>query len=78
MKIKDFIDKCCLALEVEPGTLNRDSSPDNVETWDSMGYLNLIAMIDKELGLSLSGDDLQKINTLGDLIDELKSRGVLE
>jgi len=78
MKIKDFIDKCCFALEVESGTLNRDSSPDNVETWDSMGYLNIIAVIGKELGLSLSGDDLQKINTLGDLIDELKSRGALE
>lgn len=78
MTVKDFIEKCCIALEVEPGILNRDSSPDNVETWDSMGYLSLIAMIDTELGVSIEGDELQKIKNLGDLIDELKSRGALQ
>lgn len=78
MTTEEFIENCCIALEVEPGTLNRDSSPDNVETWDSMGYLSLIAMIDTELGVSIGGDELQKLKTLGDLIDGLRSRGVLE
>ena len=78
MTDKEFIEKCCIALEVDPGELDRDSSPDNVETWDSLGYLNLIAMIDTELGISIEGDELQELGTLGNLIDELKSRGVLE
>jgi acyl carrier protein len=77
MNTEEFIENCCMALEVEPGTLNRDSSPDNVETWDSLGYLNLIAMIDTELGVSIEGDELQKFKTLGSLIDELKSKGVI-
>ncbi len=78
MTEKKFIEKCCLALEVDSGTLNRESSPENVLTWDSMGYLSLIAMIDTELGVSIEGDELQKYKTLGDIIDELKSRGLLK
>jgi len=78
MTEKEFIEKCCLALEVESGKLNRDSAPDNVETWDSLGYLSLIAMIDSELGISIEGDELQELETLGNIIDELKSRGVIE
>jgi len=78
MKVKDFIDKCCFALEVELGTLNRDSSPENVESWDSLGYLNIIAMIDKELGVSFKADELLKFENLSIIIDELKKMGVLE
>ena len=78
MTIEQFIEKCCLALEVETGTLDRDSSPDSVETWDSLGYLNLIAMIDVELGVAIRGDDLGKFETLGDLIDHLTSQGALK
>lgn len=78
MKTQDFIEKCCLALEVESGTLNRDSSPENVESWDSLGYLNIIAMIDKELGVSFKADELLKFDNLGVIIDELKKMGVLE
>ena len=78
MTRKEFIKKCCIALEVKPGELDRDSSPDNVETWDSLGYMSLIAMIDTELGVVIEGDELQELGTLGSLIDELESRSVLE
>ena len=78
MTTKEFIKQCCLALDVEPGLLDRNSSPETVETWDSLGYLSIIAMIDKEFGITIGGDELEKFKTLGDIIDELKTRGVLE
>lgn len=78
MTEKEFIEKCCIALEVESGELDRDSSQDSVETWDSLGMLSLIAMIDTELEISMEGDELQELETLGKLIDELKLRGILE
>lgn len=73
-----FIKKCCIALEVEPGELDKESSPDNVPTWDSMGWLSLIAMIDEELGVILENRSLKTVRTLGDIIDLLKIHGVLE
>jgi len=65
MTEKEFIEECCIALEVDSGSLNRESSPENVEAWDSLGYLNLISMIDSELGFVIESDDLQKFETLG-------------
>ena len=35
MTEKKFIEKCCTIFETEQGELDRDSSPDDVEAWDS-------------------------------------------
>jgi len=78
MKEKDFIEKCCFALEVEIGTLNQNSSPDTVETWDSLGYLSLLAMIDEELGIIIDAEEMGKLKTLGDIIKYLINRGVID
>ena len=78
MTEKEFIEKCCTIFELESGELDRDSSSDTVEMWDSLGYLELIAMIDAELDISIDGGELVELKTLGQIIDELKSRGALK
>ena len=78
MTREEFIENCCIALEVEPGSLNEESSPDDVETWDSMGWLSLIAMIDEELGITLDAERLKDVKKLGDLIEILEKQNLLE
>lgn len=78
MTKKEFIENCCIALEVELGYLNENSAPDNVETWDSMGWLSLIAMVDEKLGVSLDTEMLKNVKNLGNLIEILEKQGLLE
>ena len=78
MKKEEFIENCCIALEVEPGSLNEESSPDDIETWDSMGWLSLIAMIDEKLGITLNAEILKDVKELGDIIEILEKQNLLE
>ena len=78
MTREEFIENCCIALEVEPGSLNEESSPDDIETWDSMGWLSLIAMIDEKLGITLNAEILKDVKELGDIIEILEKQNLLE
>ncbi len=78
MNKKEFIEECRVALQVDPGTLNEESSPDNVEMWDSMGWLSLIAMIDEKLGITLEPETLKGVKKLEDLINIFEVQGLIK
>jgi acyl carrier protein len=47
----------------EPGTIDARSSPENVEGWDSMGHLNLIAVLEKRFNISIDiGDAMEMVS----------------
>jgi sugar O-acyltransferase (sialic acid O-acetyltransferase NeuD family) len=50
-----------------PGTLNSETLFKDVEGWDSMTALSLIAMVDEEYSAKLSGDEIRKANTVKDI-----------
>ncbi|MCB9361270.1 MAG: acyl carrier protein [Flavobacteriales bacterium] len=60
--------------ELEPGTLTADINYRDLESWSSMYALILIAYIDAEFDIIISGDDLRKCNTVKDLYNLIKSR----
>ena len=60
--------------DLEPGTLTADKNYREIEQWSSMYALILIAMIDTEYGVTLSGDDLKASNTVRDLFNVVKSK----
>lgn len=78
MTTKEFIEKCCEALEVEPGSLDETSSPETVETWDSMGWLNLIALIDSTFNVTIDIEVFDDVEDLEGLIEKLKEQNLLE
>lgn len=70
MEINDFISK----LEAEfddlvPGTLKPETSFRDLEVWSSMHALILIAFIDSEYNLAVSGEVLREFNTVQDIYD---------
>lgn len=78
MTTEDFIRECCIALQLEPGSLDKESSPGSVESWDSMGWLSLVAMVDDKLGLTLEITDLRNIKKIGDFVELLSGKGLLQ
>ncbi len=75
MDINTFIEKLEEEFEdVEAGTLQADTSYKDIEGWDSMHALIIIAMVDIEYSITLTGEDLQKAVTIQDIFDIVKSR----
>ena len=71
MKIDDFINELKEALEIEDEdqeiTLETDLK--ELEEYDSLSVLSIIAMIDKYFGKQISSSDFIKVTTISSLMD---------
>lgn len=66
------------ALFEEPrGSLRPETKRDEIEAWDSLGVLTLMAGLDADFGITMSDDDFQKISTVGDVLAVMRRNGAL-
>jgi len=56
------------ALDTEEGTLKPESPLEDVEQWDSIAMLSLIAMLDDEFGKTITGKELKALKTVADIL----------
>jgi len=74
-EIKDFVEKVAAlfedtdAAEFKPENIFR-----NLEGWNSLKALYVIAMVDEEYKVELKGDDIQNSQTIEDIFKIVKSR----
>lgn len=45
-------------LEVDIDDINENSSPDNIEQWDSLSHIKLVMAIEVEFNVKLTPDDM--------------------
>jgi acyl carrier protein len=66
--LEAFIENFSLAVDFqEPVNLTPETQLQELPEWDSLAALGVIVMFDMEYGKSISGEQLQKISTIGDL-----------
>jgi acyl carrier protein len=56
--------------------LDDSSSPETIETWDSLNHLNLVMAIETEFGLTLSPEDTLDMRNVALIETILRDRGV--
>jgi acyl carrier protein len=64
--VNEFIKKFKDALDIE-GVLDIKVELEELEEWDSMGYISIMFMLDEEYGKEVSADQLKACETLADL-----------
>jgi acyl carrier protein len=64
-------------LEVDPAKLNDYSSPDNVEQWDSLIAMKLVAAIEEKFNIKLSTREIVKMSTIGRARQTLQNKKVI-
>ena len=75
MEKNEFIEKFAEQFdEIEVETLNADTNFRNLEGWTSLVALLVITMIDEEYSITITGDDMKKQTTIGDLFNLVSSR----
>lgn len=60
--------------EITPGSIKSDTKFKELPEWDSMLALSLITMVDSEYGISLSGTDIKKSETIEELYKIITSK----
>lgn len=56
--------------------IKEDSAMSNIETWDSLSHLQLIAGIEEKFGISIDVDDILKMTSFSEIRTILTSKGV--
>ncbi len=59
IKIEDRIkDVMSAVFEIPVNEINDDSSPDTIESWDSLKHMNLIIALEEEFNIQLTDDEI--------------------
>ncbi len=75
MNIEEFIGKLEEEFEeVDPGVLKPDTNFRNLDEWSSMHALIIIALIETEYDVTVTGEDLTGIETIQQLYDIVVQR----
>ncbi|MGY6522258.1 MAG: acyl carrier protein [Mongoliitalea sp.] len=69
-----FLNELKEILEVEDRDLSLSDQFREYPEWDSLANLSVIAMIDEEYGVVIENSEFRKIQTLGQLVEEIKRR----
>lgn len=75
MELDDFVKNFAFQFdETDPELIKFNTNFRDLEEWSSIIALSIIAMVDEEYDISLSGEDIIKSNTVEDIYNIVKSR----
>ena len=64
-------------LAADPGSITRETTPDDVEKWDSLGHMNLVAGLEEEFGIQFEIDDVMEMIDVSKILEILAARGAM-
>ena len=72
-QLKKILSKVLGVNEID---INNDSSPDNIESWDSFNGLMLVSELENEFKISFTMDEVINVKNVGDIKKALIKHGV--
>ncbi len=61
-------------LEVPATSISLQSSPENVDTWDSVHHLNLVLALEQEFSLQFEPEEIDQMKDIQHIVDILGSK----
>lgn len=57
-----------------PGSIGNDTSPEDIEAWDSLAQLNLVVALEDEFAIQLAPEDMDLMVSVGAIAALVSSR----
>jgi acyl carrier protein len=64
-------------MNVPIDSLNEDSSPETIESWDSLKHMSLILTLEEEFGVQFSDEEIVTMLNVGLIMDVLTHKLVV-
>ena len=61
-------------LQIDKTSLTPESSPQSVESWDSVQHLNLVLAMEQEFGFTFSPEEMDRMKTVGQIADVVAAK----
>ncbi|HOM97494.1 MAG TPA: acyl carrier protein [Acetomicrobium sp.] len=74
MDLKDKLSLIAQALDVEPEALKPETKLEELEEWDSLAVVSVIAMLDKHFSVRLKPNDIKSLTTVEDILAHMKEK----
>ena len=74
MDLKDKLSLIAQALDAEPEALKPDTKLEELEEWDSLAVVSVIAMLDKYFSVRLKPNDIKSLTTVEDILAHMKEK----
>ena len=74
MVLEEFTQQFADAIEVSRGEVNEATEFKQLEIWDSLCVLTIIAMVDTNYSIAIGGNDLESAKTVADVFGIVQSR----
>lgn len=59
-------------LELNEGELNEETQLSDIDNWDSMAKISLIALMDEKFQKTITSEQIKKFSTISDILAELE------
>ena len=63
-----------LVFEIEIDQLNKNSSINNIESWDSLNHIKLIIALEEEFNIDLTEEEIMEMDSLETIINTLDTK----
>lgn len=63
-------------LNVNESDLDYNSSPDNIEEWDSLKHMNVVLTLEQEFGVQFNDEQMMSLLSVELIVETLKEMGV--
>jgi acyl carrier protein len=71
-KIKEIL---ATVFNVDKSTINDSTSPETLETWDSLQHMNMIAALEEEFGISFTDDQISDMLDFKSVVSAVGQQG---
>lgn len=71
---KEFLENFKEVLEIEEKEIGLDDDFRNLEEWDSLALLSVIAMIDDEYDVIIKGNQFKELKTLNEIVSYINTQ----
>jgi acyl carrier protein len=78
MKVQEALAWVADLFETSVEAIRPETKKEEIEAWDSLGVLNLMARLDEEFQILLTDDEIQELKSVGDILNLLRKNNRLE
>ena len=73
MNVQEFIENFAEAIEIEATNLTAETEFRNLEEWDSVAYISVIAMMDEMYDIQIEMPTFKTLNTIGAIAEYIEN-----
>jgi len=74
LDLKDKLSLIAQELDVEPEALKPETKLKELEEWDSLAVVSVMAMLDKHFSVRLKPNDIKSLVTVEDILAHMKEK----